>query len=157
MGSTPYVSPLLRLGARLSMRSGIEAGIDGFWVPGATVDRAPGSLTVSLLGAQLGAGYSVRTSKVAVGVNAIVAAGALHAVSSGYPIESTSVDRPWLAFGVGAYLHRHVGDRLILEGGVDALVPVRRHRFVLDPTQESVFRTAAVGGSLWLGLRWSIL
>jgi hypothetical protein len=89
--------------------------------------------------------------------SAIAALGAIHAEGSGYPIESSSVTRPWVALGLGAHLHRHVGNHLGLEGGVDALVPVQRHRFVLDPTGEAVFRTSAAGGSLWLGIRWSIL
>lgn len=127
----PAFSPALDVVARARL-SRFDIGLGGFGLLNRTVELAPGTIDVGLLGGSLVVcGYWARLRALEIGACATLLAGRFHGEAHGY---FTNRERAslWLAGGVGATIALELNPRWALRAGIDAILPFQSYRPEID-------------------------
>jgi hypothetical protein len=156
-GVLPAVSFGFALGVDAYLHARLRLAASAVFLPEVGTARlSPGALPNYAFGAgavALAAGIDVvRNDRVAFGAYAGVLAAITHAVV--YNLEPVSPgDRVWAAITLGVRLAVRIVGPLVAEAGLDAMVPVVRHRFRVEgAAMDTVFLQSVVAGTGYLGL-----
>jgi hypothetical protein len=104
--------------------------LGGMWVPPQSLPLAPGSIDVQLLAASVrGCGWVLEPTHL--GLCARVLGGELLARSSGYDSDGQQ-SRPWLAFGLEAFVQGPLLPHLRYRAAAAALAPLRDQSFSIQ-------------------------
>jgi hypothetical protein len=145
----PAFSPALDVVARARLRR-FDIGLGGFGLLNRSIELAPGTVDVGLLGGSLVVcGYWARLRALELGACATLLAGSFHGQADGY---FTNRERAslWLAGGIGATLALELGPRWALRAGIDAVVPFQSYRPEIDLVGRA-YRPSPVGAFVGLG------
>ena len=107
-----------------------ELALGGLWAPNRTIDYSPGTVTVSLLSAELEAcGWlSPSASRPDLGLCGGVLFGAIRGDAQGFT-EAYGANDPWVALEAGLHGRLPLAAKSALRLGISALIPARPQRF----------------------------
>jgi hypothetical protein len=137
-----------------SSRMGISAG--ALFFPSVHTRSDPASFGFGLTAGWFdGCFLPLRRGTAMVRLCAGVRAGALHAVVYS-PIPTDPGDRWWWSAGGGLAAQQQLVDRLFIEAGVEAMLPLIRYRFYAENSGETAFQQSVVMVSGFLGFGFRV-